>query len=115
MNEGNTKYLIEKYPHLWGKLRMGFECGDGWFTLVETVSRVVGDRACYEDFVIVKEKFGGLRIQGVHGKTIQDVSYVYGVISMAEAMSFHVCEICGLPGTRGGTGHIQTLCEEHRK
>lgn len=118
MNEENTKYLIEKYPQLWGKIRFGqFECGDGWVDLIESVSIVLGDKARYDDFVIVKEKFGGLVIQGLlpveedEGGRIE-WGWLRGVLSVAEVLSYRICEACGHPGKRRRGGYIRVLCDE---
>jgi len=58
----------------------------------------------------VKEKFGGLRFY-VYGATDEQ----YGMIRLAEAMSYKVCEVCGSRGkpNRDG-GWISTRCKEHR-
>ncbi len=58
----------------------------------------------------VKEKFGGLRFYIDGGD-----DWVYGAISMAEAMSYRTCEVCGGPGKTRGTGWIRTTCDEHSK
>ena len=96
----------------------GFECGDGWFPLInqlmsniqhhldwknkdgEVVPQVVLDQ--------VKEKFGTLRFYYTGGD-----DYVRGLVSMAEAMSEILCEECGKPGTRTSGGWIKTACVEH--
>jgi hypothetical protein len=57
----------------------------------------------------VKEKFGTLRFY-VHRATDEH----YALISMAERMSTHTCEVCG--DTNAQTWHMgwnQTLCMEH--
>ena len=55
----------------------------------------------------VKEKFGGLRFY-VHGAN----DFLNGMIHMAEAASFKICEQCGKPGRPRGGGWILTLCDE---
>lgn len=57
----------------------------------------------------VKEKFGGLRFYVDGGDDV-----VYGMISMAESMSYRTCEVCGNPGKANSEGWITTLCETHR-
>ena len=57
----------------------------------------------------VKEKFGGLRFYVDYADDV-----VYGMISMAESMSYRTCEVCGSPGTSNSHGWITTLCETHR-
>lgn len=57
----------------------------------------------------VKEKFGTLRFY-YHGGD----EFVYGVLSLAEAMSGVTCEVCGNPGTRNSSGWIRTTCGDHK-
>lgn len=57
----------------------------------------------------VKEKFGGLRFYVDYGNDV-----TYGMISMAESMSYRTCEVCGSPGKSNSSGWITTLCETHR-
>lgn len=94
----------------------GFECGDGWFTLIDTLCsqiqwhldknaepgtpQVVAQQ--------VKEKFGGLRFYTWGGDQTTRAFQQF-----AEAMSIRTCEVCGNPGERRGGGWIQTLCDEH--
>jgi hypothetical protein len=135
MNQELDQLLCEKYPKMMvnrDKSMMetcmcwGFECGDGWFTILDQlmsniqhhidwnnknfekgykqykqVSQVTLDQ--------VKEKFGTLRFYYQGGDDVID-----GMVRMAESMSAVTCEQCGNPGTTGGQGWISTLCETHR-
>jgi hypothetical protein len=58
----------------------------------------------------VKEKFGTLRFYYEGGN-----DYIDGMIAMAEAMSAHICETCGKPGTLRGRGWLYTACDEHAR
>lgn len=111
----------------------GFECGDGWYTIIAETMRLIQshtdftnhrrelllkenkynqeipERVAQTVFTQVKEKFGTLRIYYEGGD-----GYIKGVIRMAEAMSAHTCETCGAPGETGGEGWVRTLCETHR-
>lgn len=58
--------------------------------------------------VQVKEKFGGLRFYIDGGD-----KYTDGVITLAESMSFSICEVCGHPGIARRGGWIRVLCDEH--
>ena len=118
MSPENTKYLLDKHPGILGKLTWGFECGDGWFNIInqlcqniqhhidwknkseEVVPQVVVDQ--------VKEKFGSLRFY-YHGGD----DYISGLVSMAESMSGVTCEVCGSSGESRNEGWIKVLCEEH--
>jgi len=102
----------------------GFECGDGWFTLLdhlmgniqnhidwtnrnsEVVQQVTLDQ--------VKEKFGSLRFYYTGGD-----DYIRGMVTMAESMSGVICEECGAqaktnwPKTENDVigGWVRTICE----
>ena len=58
----------------------------------------------------VKEKFGGLRFYIDYGDDT-----IYGMIRMAESMSYRTCEVCGNPGEPNSEGWISTRCETHHK
>lgn len=94
----------------------GCECDDGWFNILHQLCACISSHvksrkdelpAPYRFFQI-KEKFGGLRVyDNMHD------DYIFGAISMAEAMSYITCELCGNPGrTCCATGGywIKTLC-----
>lgn len=108
----NYPNLFKEYP------RSGFALNVGWVTLVNTLCRILekhisslpeeirGEIYCAQ----VKEKFGGLRVYMNH-KT----DYINGAISMAEGMSFKICEVCGLPGNPRNGNWIKTLCDKCQK
>lgn len=123
MREELEKKLVEKYPELFrGKdkppteslMCFGCECDDGWFELINTACYLIQNHMKYRpecppvEFMQIKEKFGGLRLYYYGGD-----DYVQGVCSMAEAMSYHTCEISGAPGQlcRAGTW-LRTLSPE---
>ena len=45
----------------------------------------------------------------------ENSSYVEGIISYAEHLSYNTCEVCGKPGKPNNEGWIKTLCDNHRK
>lgn len=79
----------------------GKDYGSGIRELKPLIPQLVADQ--------VKEKFGGLRFYHHGGDEFCD-----GVLQMADAMSFRICEDCGAPGKVGGRGWIRTLCNTHR-
>ena len=113
-------------------LAFGLEIGDGWYDLVRSVCWMIKQ---HEDnkrwqkewrekqnqdttdepeyfpvkFDQVKEKYGGLRLYFNGGD-----EYVEGLVSLAEAYSYHVCEICGNKGEANKGGWIAVRCEAHR-
>lgn len=109
----------KKYPNLFREYtRSGFDLPVGWNVLAinlcdileEYISslpeEIKGEVYCVQ----VKEKFGTLRWY-----MNEETPYISGVISMAEVMSAHICESCGLPGkiTRGGW--VRVLCDMHEQ
>ena len=69
-------------------LAFGFECGDGWFSIIYESLLLLQD----EKFTItqVKEKFGSLRIYIDGGN-----DRVYNVLDFLEKQSEITCELCG--------------------
>lgn len=117
-------------------LAFGLEIGDGWYDLVRSVCWMIkqhednkrwqkewrekqtqeiqdsmGEEPKYfpVKFDQVKEKYGGLRIYHSGGD-----EYVEGLISLAEAYSYHICDICGNKGESNKQGWISVRCEAHR-
>ena len=138
MTEDLNNKLTTKYPKLFtgfqrpdgkGYYPFWFECGDGWYTLLDELAGdiqnyVDNKNDCYtykvekgevkeEDrpdyqvcAVQVKQKFGGLRFY-INGGG----EYIDGMIRFAESMSMKTCEHCGNPGRICGKGWIYTFCQ----
>ena len=121
--------LCKKYPEIFrdrhGDMRTtamcwGFECGDGWYNIIDAACAQIENRAYnnrlnnvkFHTVVAtqVKEKYGTLRFYYTGGD-----EYVDGVVAMAEAMSAVTCETCGAPGELRQGGWLKTLCDEHAK
>lgn len=102
----------------------GFECGDGWYQLLDAlcgciqnrVDHLVRDPSKFTEeelesvqvvACIIKEKFGGLRFD--HWGGDDEIS---GMITMAESMSYRICEGCGSPGSHKGDGWAVTMCDD---
>ena len=112
------KQLVEKYPKLfpegpfWGaESPWGFECGDGWYDLIDylcgaLLTYTYGDEEIYVDQV--KEKFGRLRFY-----LSREDDVMHGMVSMAEHMSGQICEVCGNRGKMRTKGWMVTLCDLH--
>lgn len=117
MNEQHEKYFLDEFPDMFVAWRtgepftpkdraaglvFGLECGDGWFTLIDTLCKSIrchmknynrgkADEDTLQVKVLqVKEKFGGLRFYVESAD-----EYVYGLIDLAESMSYEICEYCG--------------------
>jgi hypothetical protein len=120
--EVNT--LIKKYPKLFEHLNnegnemraarmFGIECGDGWYDLLDTLMRSI----CFNiehnkmpevHVAQIKEKFGGLCFYYDGGN-----ERTRGMVSIAESMSYKICENCGSNHNVTQTkGWIRCLCEK---
>ena len=115
MNDLNE--LPKKYPSLFKNESFYFECGNGWYELLDVLCSILERRQRRGSFpsddieiTQIKEKFGGLRFY-CHG--VDD--YCYGMIDFAEKISTRICEECGNPGklVKSNTGWLHTACEEH--
>jgi hypothetical protein len=115
--------LCQRYPKIFAERRgsiqetcmaWGFSCGDGWFTLIDALCERLQfwtDRNKAPQVVAaqVKEKFGTLSFYVDGANDVQR-----GMIWMAGALSAHICEMCGNPGSvldHGGC--IMTRCPGH--
>lgn len=131
MREELDKELCEKYPEIFRDrhapvtqtpMGFGFECGDGWFDLIDALCKRIQNYLDWErkypqphaesiEQVVaaqVKEKFGGLRFYYDGGDDI-----IRGMVMMAEEMSYSICEECGNKGRLRTSGWVTTRCDEH--
>ena len=83
-----------------------FGVGEGWFPIIKSMIEELIEIGWDKRTTQVKEKFGGLRFYMDNAD-----DYVYGILSMAESLSFRTCETCGAPGKTGGVGWLTTRCE----
>lgn len=142
MDEELQNKLYQKYPRLFANkdksiqescMAWGIECGNGWYDLLSSVCwRISQHEKNIEDririrneagkdndetdlkyspvkFDQIKEKFGGIRIYYTGGD-----EYVNGVVSLADEMSYKLCEVCGNSGRPSKSGWITTLCDNCR-
>ena len=118
MNKENTMALIRKYPRLYcgvnkpiteNLMSFGFECGNGWFDLIDRLSAELIAHDPDAEAVQVKEKFGGLRFY-----TGGLIDGGYAIIGKYEDESYATCEVCGKEGSsRDANSYwIRTLCQE---
>jgi len=106
--------LQEDFPSIFPQSDQfyGIGCGDGWYDLIHMLCE---DIITYQDkenpveATQVKEKFGGLRFYISGGNDA-----VYDLITIAEDVSYTMCEMCGSKNdvhlTKGGW--IKTLCSD---
>lgn len=106
MNQELQGILFERYPAIFieknlsryeSAMYQGIECGDGWFTLIDTLCRRLQketDQSETPQIVVtqIKEKLGRLRFRTRTASERQRA-----MIELAEALSECTCEICGAP------------------
>jgi len=120
VNAKNTAYLIGRYPilyqgHEWpltqNLMAFGFECGDGWFKIIDQLSADITlldeKNGTTTIAVQVKEKYGGLRFYVQAGSDA-----IFDLIDKAEDESSRTCEMCGEPGELRGVGWVSTMCDK---
>lgn len=95
-------------------LTFGYECGDGWYHILDSLMNNIKQYCKYKKkkpIVIkqVKEKFGVLSFYYTGGD-----EYIHGLVSMASSMSSITCETCGTTENVGKTikGWIKVLCKD---
>lgn len=123
MNPQLDNQLCKLYPEIFAQRTMhpnetlmcwGFECGDGWYNLLDNLCYAIMDHCDstgerIPECVQVKEKFGTLRFYIDYSSSNE----VWHLIHQAEQTSAHTCEVCGEPGTLRGGGWLKTLCDLH--
>jgi len=120
--------IINKYPELYGippfdpmksLLCFGFECGKGWYPMLEKLSEdlsVEVKKSNLKEFRVtqVKEKFGTLRFYTHNGN-----DKTRDLINEAENKSAKTCMTCGAEAAvRYDHGYVNCICdscEEKRK
>lgn len=125
MNQELDDALCAKYPTIFSErhgspqdtsMCWGFECDDGWYTLIDTLCaelQAETERNGAPQVIArqVKEKFGSLRFY-----TNSEISERQNaMIDFARALSQRTCEVCGAPAQCLHTGRcVATRCELHQ-
>lgn len=90
----------------------GFECGDGWYDLIDALcaalQNATSNGAPQVVATQVKEKFGALRFYTTGHDATQE-----GMVELAEMVSARLCEVCGNRGRIVRAGWIRSRCAEH--
>ncbi len=110
--------LIKMYPSLYrdvvkppteSLMCFGFECLDGWFDILDRLSKELTDLNENVVAVQAKEKYGTLRFYIAGGS-----DEAFDLIDKAEDESAKTCEVCGKPGIlRELRCWLKTLCLQH--
>ena len=120
MHDVYDKYLCKRYPEMFIERNLsmqvtcmcwGFECGNGWFNLLDSLCRCVTQYCKNNDVEIprvtqVKEKFGTLRFYTSH--STEAINYL---VSYAEDMSAVTCMHCGAVGKMYKESWVHCSCE----
>lgn len=117
--------IITEYPELYGippfdpmksLLCFGFECGKGWYPLLEELSKELSievKKSNLKEFRVtqVKEKFGTLRFYADNGN-----DKTRDLINDAESKSAKTCMTCGAEAAvRYNTGYVTCICDSCEK
>ncbi|KIF83292.1 hypothetical protein [Noviherbaspirillum autotrophicum] len=125
MSPEKTQHLFDSFPRLYrgrelsasaSLMAQGFECEDGWFALICTLSSRLEDIAHAEgrqpqsddwpEALQVKEKLGRLRFYTRHTSPT-----MHAAIADTQALSETTCEVCGQSNARQ-VGN-RTRCGRH--
>jgi len=143
MNEEKEKTLVSRYPDIFRDyngdckqtcMAFGFECGDGWFDLIDALCKAIHNQTEYINrlwpnlkFAVVaaqvKEKYGTLRFYNdflytsdleYHDmeKVNKHIDQINGMISFAEFMSGRICEVCGQKGSLDSSSFPRCRCKD---
>lgn len=109
--------LYDRYPLMFPQrpIRLGIACGEGWFTLVDNLCKLIQqyiDQNDAQQIIVeqIKEKFGKLRFYYRNGDT-----QIGQLVNAAKDKSITICEVCGGIGSLNPNERIwwRTRCEKH--
>jgi hypothetical protein len=137
MSPEKSSYLINKYPKVFTK-NCDFDCGDGWFTLLEYLAsnltahivsldrvrfgekeRAESSKSDNQDEMTPEEEhtenvFHTDRVKQKFGTLrfgeLGGDAFTYGMIRFAESISETICENCGDKATEKTKGWLSHLC-----
>ncbi len=99
-----------RYPAILEHASLSYEAG--WAVLLDTLCERLQHHADHGGQAVqitqAKEKWGELSVNGMGGD-----DSTYGLIDIAEALSAHICELCGSPGRLHEGQIFRTRCSEH--
>jgi hypothetical protein len=117
MKDESLEALYKKYPGLFKQDNLYFECGDGWYHIIDCLAQQIDfiieedklDREfCYVSQV--KEKYGILRVY-----MASETDKMSALIRFAEDLSAMTCEVCGSPGRMNMGRWLEVRCDSHSK
>ena len=103
--------LRARYPVILERASLSY--GPGWAGLMEALCERLQFHSDHNtmppvEITQAKEKWGELSVNYAGGD-----AHAGGLIDMAEALSAHVCEVCGSPGTLQEGPAFRTRCATH--
>lgn len=113
-NEHDYDHLRNRYKDFFIDLVCGFDCGPGWYKLIEKltedINKIIKDENL--DIVVtqIREKHGTLRFH-----LSQEPDEIRELILKAEKESYNICEMCGENGKLGGDWYYSVRCIACRK
>jgi len=124
MRPHNTKKLLRLFPRLYssyGKDFLGFECEDGWYSLIYELSKDL--ELLYKRLPFIKQGPGLYTASRVHARSGQLFFYLsYETLEMAKTIvkvqkkSSKICEFCGgLGSSLKDHDKLKTVCYLHAK
>lgn len=109
MDSDRISKLLEAAPNFYGSVHYGFQCGPGWFSILEKLGRAAEPTGVKAH--TVKEKFGGLRVYTDRSNPVMEAA-----VREAEKESLRTCEQCGQPGKHGvSRGWEYVSCAKHTR
>lgn len=122
MNPHLTERLFAAFPALFrgrqlpvteNLMGFGFDCGDGWYALIEQLATAISAHAAATGLnplaVQVKQTFGTLRFDVDAAD-----AHIQALCAAAEQRSSHICEQCGAPGAlRYYRRRLLVCCDSH--
>jgi len=119
MNDEFKNLLFKNFPSLYKEQTdqklfqpIEFECQNGWFSLIETVSETVVNKSSIVKVTKVYKNQGRLKFD-ITCCPSRDRDFISGVIKMAQVLSGISCEICSLQGEMFNENAITSRCVIH--
>jgi len=132
------QFFTNKDDKMQSLMSYGFEHGNGWFNIVETILEVAaGIQRRYDEVIKIrdrlqpnppewvaeyfKEKTSRPEMEVVQAKekfgglrfyyNSENMTELWPVVQYAASLSEKTCEICGNPGKLRTESHVLTLCD----
>jgi len=121
MKKESQILLIDKYPTLYTDdcqdaeetvKQRGFYCGEGWVTLIDTLSELIVERSPTCIATLATESYGSLEFDIINFKE-EDCNYLFGLINFAYCLSRQICCMCGKQGWMLNSSSMTALCADH--